>query len=63
VEAATGTRISEARVSLQAAMTREVASRWAKRIKMEAVDTASMPNKMATMGGKGGCLGESIYRG
>ena len=53
----------EAMVNLQAAITNEVASLWAKRMNMDAVETAKMPNRMATKGGTGGCLGEFIFQG
>jgi hypothetical protein len=48
----------EATVKRQAAMTREGTSSWAKRMNIEAVETARIPNTMATMGGIGGGLGE-----
>jgi hypothetical protein len=60
VDAATGTRMIEAMVKRQAAITIEGASSWAKRMKIEAVETANIPNTMATMGGTGGFLGEFI---
>jgi hypothetical protein len=62
VETATGTRIKEAMVNLQAAITRDVTSFCAKRIKIDAVDTATIPMMMATKGGTGARLGESIYK-
>ena len=60
VDAATGTRMIEAMVNRQAAITIEGASFWAKRMKIEAVETANIPNTMATMGETGGFLGEFI---
>ena len=63
VEAATGIRMSEATVSLQAAITREVASFWAKRMNIEAVDTARMPNRMATTGETWERFGEFMVEG
>src|SRR4030043_884959 len=63
VDAATGTRMIEAKVNLQAAITSEEASFWAKRMKIEAVETAKMPNRMAIMGETGERLGECIRGG
>jgi hypothetical protein len=61
--AAIGTRISEAMVKRQAAMTNEGTSSWAKRMKIEAVETARIPTAIATIGGTGGRLGEFMTDG
>jgi hypothetical protein len=50
----------EATVKRQAAMTREGTSSWAKRMNIEAVETARIPKIMARIGGTGGRLGEFI---
>jgi hypothetical protein len=60
VDAATGMRIIEAMVKRQAAITIEGASSCAKRIKIDAVETANIPNTMATVGDTRGFLGEFI---
>ena len=60
MDTAKGTSISDATVKRQAAITKEGTSSWAKRMNIEAVETARMPNMMATIGGTLGRLGELI---
>ena len=60
LKAAIGTRIMDASVKRQAAMTSDGTSSWAKRIKMDAVEAARIPNMMTSMGGNGGRLEEFI---
>ena len=52
---ATGARIKEARVNRQAAINRDgTSSAWMKRIIIDAVETASIPNGMVISGGMRG---------
>jgi hypothetical protein len=52
----------DAMVKRQAAITNEGTSTWAKRMNIEAVETARIPNRMAISGETSGRLGDFISK-